>query len=36
MFVRFRQAASGRLNVSIVEPRCVNGVVKQEHIANLG
>jgi hypothetical protein len=36
MFARFRLSATGRLNVSIVEARRVNGSVKQEHIACLG
>jgi hypothetical protein len=36
MFVRFRQAKSGHLHVSIVEPRRINGTVKQEHVASLG
>lgn len=36
MFARFRQSATGRLQVSIVEPRRVNGSIKQEHVASLG
>jgi len=36
MFVRFRLAPSGLLNVGLAENRRVNGRVQQQHVAHLG
>jgi hypothetical protein len=36
MFARFRKAKTGRLHVSLVEPKRTNGTVKQVHVAALG